>query len=214
MITTTSRNAIQIVRPGTAEVRTVPSPRSRPDYVIAETRAFALNPTDIHHIDHLGGSETILGCDWSGIVRDVGANVTRFKPGDAVYGVCHGGKRPATVKVTTTSVLNARLTVTGNTVEPEDGAYADMIACKEFATMHKPDFLDFAQAAALGVTLTTIGQALYWVMKLPLPSPDGPAASDKVMFVYGGSSATGTIAIQAAKLYVKSLGRLHSLSRI
>lgn len=88
-----SRTAIQIVSPGQAELRSnVPYPRLRDEYIVAETRAVALNPTDNNHIDGLGAPGTIVGCDWAGIVLEVGRSVTQFKPGDEVYGVCHGGR--------------------------------------------------------------------------------------------------------------------------
>lgn len=89
----------------------------------------------------------------------------------------------------------------GNITEPEDGAYANIVVSKELATMHKPENLSFAEAVSLGVGMATIGQAMYWIMKMRLPSPDGtpePIAGPAV-FVYGGSSATGSLAIQAAK---------------
>jgi NADPH:quinone reductase-like Zn-dependent oxidoreductase len=92
----------------------------------------------------------------------------------------------------------------GNTVEPEDGAFANIVISKEFATMHKPDSLSFSEAASLGVGMVTIGQAFYWVMKLRLPSltiSTEPSAGP-ALFVYGGSSATGSLAIQVAKQYV------------
>lgn len=88
----TTRTAIQLISPGNAQIRSdVPAPRLRPDYIIAEAKAWALNPTDIAHIDLLGGPGTIIGCDWAGVVTTVGENVTRFKPGDTVSGGCHGG---------------------------------------------------------------------------------------------------------------------------
>jgi NADPH:quinone reductase-like Zn-dependent oxidoreductase len=73
--------------------------------------------------------------------------------------------------------------------------------------MHKPDNLSFDEAASLGVGIATIGQAMYWIMKMRLPSLDGtlePIAGPAV-FVYGGSSATGSLAIQAAKLYASPI---------
>lgn len=89
---------------------------------------------------------------------------------------------------------------TGNSVEPEDGAFADIITAKEHAIMHKPEFLSFEEVASLSVGLATVAQVLYAIMKLPLPLPNIPANSGPTLLVYGGSSATGTIAIQAAKL--------------
>jgi NADPH:quinone reductase-like Zn-dependent oxidoreductase len=92
MSTTQKRTAICIVSSGIAEIQSnVTFPRSRSDYVIAKTKAFALNAADNHQIDVLGGSGSIVGCDWSGVVLEVGDNVTEFKPGDYVYGICHGG---------------------------------------------------------------------------------------------------------------------------
>lgn len=62
-----------------------------------------------------------------------------------------------------------------------------------------PEGLSFEAAATLGVGITTIGQTLYMSMKLPLPSQ--PTEKKFPILVYGGSSATGTLAIQFAKLY-------------
>jgi NADPH:quinone reductase-like Zn-dependent oxidoreductase len=79
--------------------------------------------------------------------------------------------------------------------------------------------LSFEEAATLGVGVTTVGQGLYQSLKLPLP--DKPATEKTYLLIYGGSTATGSLAIQYAKLsgltvgvtcspknfdYVKSLG--------
>ena len=61
-----------------------------------------------------------------------------------------------------------------------------------------PDFLTFEGAATLGVGVTTVGQALYMTLKLPLPTE--PAKTPFPVLIYGGSTATGTLAIQYAKL--------------
>jgi hypothetical protein len=44
-----------------------------------------------------------------------------------------------------------------------------------------------------------MGQSLYMTMGLPLPG-EKPIEDAPFFFVYGGSSATGTLAIQYAKL--------------
>jgi NADPH:quinone reductase-like Zn-dependent oxidoreductase len=63
-----------------------------------------------------------------------------------------------------------------------------------------PDNLTFEETATLGVGITTVGQTLYMTMKLPLPG-DKPVDGQTFVLIYGGSSATGTLAIQFAKLY-------------
>ena len=61
-----------------------------------------------------------------------------------------------------------------------------------------PDFLTFEDAATLGVGVTAVGQTLYMTLKLPLPTE--PAKTPFPVLIYGGSTATGTLAIQYAKL--------------
>ncbi len=58
--------------------------------------------------------------------------------------------------------------------------------------------MSFEEAATLGVGITTVGQGLYQSLGLPLP---GQGKGDgKVLLIYGGSTATGALAIQFAKL--------------
>ena len=45
---------------------------------------------------------------------------------------------------------------------------------------------------------TTVGQSLYQSLKLPFPTQ--PAHQPFPLLIYGGSTATGTLAIQFAKL--------------
>lgn len=66
-----------------------------------------------------------------------------------------------------------------------------------------PKNLTFEETATLGVGITTIGQTLYMTLKLPLPN-EKPLEGSPFILIYGGSSATGTLAIQFAKLYVHS----------
>jgi NADPH:quinone reductase-like Zn-dependent oxidoreductase len=66
-----------------------------------------------------------------------------------------------------------------------------------------PPGIAFEEAATLGTGITSVGQALYMTMKLPLPSePTAPPLdkSSPFILIYGGGSATGTLAIQFAKL--------------
>lgn len=62
--------------------------------------------------------------------------------------------------------------------------------------------MTFEEVATLGVGVTSVGQTLYMTLGLPLPGSDEKLPEDPTyILVYGGSSATGTLAIQFAKLY-------------
>jgi NADPH:quinone reductase-like Zn-dependent oxidoreductase len=61
-----------------------------------------------------------------------------------------------------------------------------------------PPSVSFDDAATLGAGLSTIGLSLYSSLQLPLPS--APSKEPFPVFVYGGSTATGILAIQFMKL--------------
>ncbi|TVY62569.1 Trans-enoyl reductase ACTTS2 [Fusarium oxysporum f. sp. cubense] len=173
----TTNTAIVIKSRGVAELTSVTIPSLRDGYVLVKVKAVALNPTDVLHIDLLTAPGTRSGCDFAGVIYDVGPNVTKpFKNGDRVAGVVHGG----------------------NAVNNEDGAFAHYIVAKADLLLHIPNSLDFEKAATLGVGITTVGQGLYQSLKLPLP--DKPSTNGESVLIYGGSTATGALAIQFAKL--------------
>jgi len=170
--------AIVIQGPNEAKLVTDhPEPKLRDGYLKIKTVAVALNPTDWKHIAYLPSKGAIVGCDFSGIVEEVGKGVTKsFKKGDKVSGFAHGS----------------------NHVEHEDGAFAETIVAKANVTIHIPSNLSFEEASTLGVGITTVGQGLYQSLKLPLPTE--PSKNAEPILIYGGSTATGTLAIQFAKL--------------
>jgi NADPH:quinone reductase-like Zn-dependent oxidoreductase len=81
----------------------------------------------------------------------------------------------------------------------EDGAFAEYVLVRDGMIAKIPESLSFEETATLGVGITTMAQSLYMTMKLPLPG-EGPIEGAPFFLVYGGSTATGTLAIQFAKL--------------
>ena len=155
-----------------------PIPKLRDHYILVKTAAVALNPTDWQHVEYLveeGGP--LVGCDYSGIVEEVGPKVTKpFKHGDRIAGMAHGA----------------------NAVQHEDGTFAEHIVVKGDMQMKIPDDVSFEEAATFGVGITTVGQGLY--QKLGLAWPNEPVKDSPPVLIYGGSSATGVLGIQFAKL--------------
>ncbi|KAL1952597.1 hypothetical protein VTO42DRAFT_4704 [Malbranchea cinnamomea] len=173
-----TQKAVVITGPKEAKLVTDrPIPALRDGYVRVKTVSVALNPTDWKHIDFLATPGALVGCDFAGVVEEVGNNLRKeFKKGDRICGFVHGS----------------------NAVQPEDGAFAEHIVAPSHLQMRIPDNLSFQEAATLGVGIFTVGQSLYQSLKLALPTE--PIKEPVPILIYGGSTATGTLAIQFAKL--------------
>ena len=152
-------------------------PALRDSYILVKTVAVALNPTDWKHIDHLATPGSLVGCDYSGTVEAIGKGVEKsWKKDDRICGMAHGA----------------------DSVQLENGTFAEYIVVKGDLQCPIPEEMSFEEAATLGVGISTVGQGLYQSLKLPLPTE--PAKESFPVLIYGGSTATGTLAIQYAKL--------------
>ena len=112
-----------------------PDPVAGPGEVVVDIHAASVNGAD-PKVRRGGGRYKldqfphIMGRDFSGVVSAVGAGVTDFKVGDAVFGVTDQGI---------------------------EGAYAEKIAIKAAIVAKKPASLSHAEAAALGlISLTAL----------------------------------------------------------
>ena len=61
-----------------------------------------------------------------------------------------------------------------------------------------PEGMSWEEAASMGAGVTTIGQALYHELRLPWPTK--PTKEPFHILINGGSTASGTLAIQYAAL--------------
>ncbi len=129
--------------PETLEVADVPSPQVGPNGVLVQVHASSVNPIDWKLRKGLLSPilklrfPVIWGCDCSGVVSEVGAAVTLFKPGDEVYGFKHG-------KV-------------GETYR---GTYCQYAVLPENMLARKPAGLSHEEAAAIPLAALTAWQAL------------------------------------------------------
>ena len=122
------------------------------------------------------GKGCTVGCDYSGTVVQLGPKVTKdFKVGDRIAGFVHGV----------------------NAVEKEDGCFGEYAVAKADVQCKLPDNISDEDASTLGVGVTTVGQGLYQSLGLPLP---GSGKANEPLLIYGGSTATGSLAIQFAVL--------------
>src|SRR5690349_4052234 len=120
-------------------------PRMGPLDLLVQVHAASVNPLDVKTRD--GKLKMllkyqfplVLGNDLSGVVADVGAQVSRFKQGDAVY---------------------ARLD------KDRIGAFAEFAVVREGAAALKPGNLTFEEAASLPLVSLTAWQALVEIGKL------------------------------------------------
>lgn len=94
MAATLTQRGIQIQGPGEAKlVSDLPIPKLRDDHILVKVVAVALNPTDSALIRLANEKGLVSGCDYAGVVEEVGAAVTNgLKAGDRVAGWTHGGE--------------------------------------------------------------------------------------------------------------------------
>ncbi|KAG2002048.1 hypothetical protein GB937_009813 [Aspergillus fischeri] len=150
----------------------LPSPQN--DELLVRVRSIALNPFDAKSAEMSPTVGATLGCDFAGDVVATGSdtNNLEFSIGDRVCG-CVFGNNPNRL---------------------DNGAFAEYVAVPADLLFRIPENMDYNEAAKLGVGLATVGMSLYHCLKLPM-EPE-PAGKSPYVLVYGGSTATGTLAIQ------------------
>jgi aspyridone synthetase trans-acting enoyl reductase len=177
------------------------------DSVLVKVHSLALNPSDFKMplvVKHAG---LVVGCDFAGEIIEVGADVNALQRygcepwvvGDRVTGAVHGS----------------------NTAHPSFGSFAQFINADPLILIRIPPTWSWASAAAVGGSCVgAVGLALFKELQLDISKLEVDkvakqsngtylngnitsntsliANSDlkKVVLVYGGSTACGTIAIQ------------------
>ncbi|NND50262.1 MAG: NADP-dependent oxidoreductase [Rhizobiales bacterium] len=120
----------------------LPDPVAGEGQVVVDIHAASVNGADwkvrAGSYSQLSDFPYVMGRDFSGVVSEVGAGVSDFAVGDAVFGVCDVG---------------------------QEGTYAEKIAMKAAIIAKKPDSISHQEAAALALTgltaLTAVEDTLH-----------------------------------------------------
>ncbi|MCK8456725.1 zinc-binding alcohol dehydrogenase family protein [Sphingomonas faeni] len=139
--------------------------------LLVEVKAVSVNPVDTKVRQNRAdpdGKPQVLGWDAAGIVVAVGPDVTKFAVGDAVF-------------------------YAGAIDRP--GTNAEYHLVDERIVGHKPQSLDWAQAAALPLTSITAWETLFDRLDVRKPVPGAANA----ILIIGGAGGVGSITIQLAR---------------
>jgi NADPH:quinone reductase-like Zn-dependent oxidoreductase len=121
--------------PDVVEIRDLDKPVPRDNEVLIKVRAASANPLDWKSMS--GGPPLVrlllelftpkikqLGVDVAGEVEAVGKNITRFKPGDEVFGTCRGAFAEYACSCQSAKVMKSALIIKPNNVTFEQAAAA------------------------------------------------------------------------------------------
>ncbi|KAF4631659.1 hypothetical protein G7Y89_g6482 [Cudoniella acicularis] len=162
---------------GILQLQRVPLPTLlEPDQILVKNFAVALNPCDWKMPSRFPYPGATDGSDFAGEVLEIGPGVLRkdLEIGDRVCGAVHASN-PACL---------------------QSGTFAEYVVTYADLVLKVPDAMSWENAAAIGGCVHgSLGLALWDSLDLP-GHPDRPASIPAYVLVYGGSTASGTLAIQ------------------
>ncbi|PWY81626.1 zinc-binding oxidoreductase CipB [Aspergillus sclerotioniger CBS 115572] len=163
------------------EVKEAPLWKPEENEVLVRNHAVAINPVDNSLQTRAWwpmNYPTMLGQDVAGEVIAVGPNVTRFKPGDRVFGHAVGMA----------------------TKRNQDNAFQAHTILQINMASELPDNIPYENAAVLPLAFSTACCGLFQdeFLKMQLPTEPRASLTGKTLLVWGGASCVGSNAIQLA----------------
>ena len=146
--------------------------------VYVRTEAVAINPSDTKMKGDFVTPHGLFGADFAGTVVAVGAGVQGIQIGNRIAGAQYS--------------MHASM--------PDHGAFGEYNVTNGAIWLKLPPSMSTEAGATLGAGISTTGLA---IRALGLPLPDEPLPempSPPMVLVYGGSTATGTLAIQLLRM--------------
>ncbi|KAL4907845.1 hypothetical protein BDW74DRAFT_189254 [Aspergillus multicolor] len=162
-----------VTKDGKLSKETILVPTPGDHQVLVKISHVAQNPTDVQSLDaNAFGDDAVLGCDFVGVVEEVGAHVSRVKPGTVIAGLIWGGEIKGL------------------------GGYSKYTLADEKICFPIPDGLTPEHAVTVPLAACTALLALFSKDCLNIPKRSG-----ETVLIWGGSSSVGLYAIQIAKYY-------------
>jgi NADPH:quinone reductase-like Zn-dependent oxidoreductase len=170
--------------PDVLKLTQIDRPAVGEDEVLVRVRTASLNPADWHFVRGVPflvrlitglrkpARPSVLASDLAGQVEAVGAKVSQFRPGDAVFGRSRTGHRPDRPAPVST------------------GGCAEFACVPENLLVPKPANLSFEEAAAVPLAALTALQAL---------RDAGRIQPGQEVLINGASGGVGTFAVQIAR---------------
>ena len=177
------------------KVKDVDEPKPKPNEVVFEVKAAALNYNDIWGmrgqpvpvpLPHISGS------DAAGEVIAVGDEVTNIKAGDRVVSHSNMSCRVCNACTDGREYDCDKRTIWGFQTGPLWGAFSEVTHLPEVNVLNIPDSVSYDEAAAASMTLLTSWHMLVGRAKI---------RPGQTVLIMGGGSGVGSFGIQIAKLY-------------
>ena len=176
--------------PDVLQYEEIEKPAPEDNEVLIKVRAASVNPLDRGELKGVPYIFRIVfglrkpeatrpgrpGVDVAGQVEAVGRNVTHFKPGDEVFGVCISNPHNSGVKVWV----------------HEQGAFAEYACALESTLVLRPNNVTFEQAASVPLAALTALQGL---------RDKGHIQPGQKVLIHGAGGSVGTFAVQIAKSF-------------
>ncbi|KAI0145052.1 zinc-binding dehydrogenase [Xylariaceae sp. FL1272] len=177
---TTQRAVVQDSAGLPTIVNNAAMPTSRPDYILVKVLAVALNPSDNKMGTAFPIPGAVIGMDFVGRVVEVVVTeeANDLAVGDLVCGATHGS----------------------NPGYPSNGSFAEYVRAPAGLVLRVPDGFPLTEAAALGLPLLTNSVALWGSMRIRALPREPIRNTEEPVLVYGGSTASGTMAIQLLRI--------------
>ncbi len=151
--------------PEVIRIEEAPTPNLGPGDILVEVHAASVNPVDykIRNGDYVGEDKLplTLGRDIAGEVGKVGEAVTGFSKGDAIFAM----------------------------LPQDEGAFAECVVLPAQDCAHRPQRLNWVQAAAVPLAALTAWQGIF---------DHGRLAHGQTILVHGASGGVGHFAVQFA----------------